>query len=170
MGRRRAWRGRLAVVGVAGLLVLAGCGDDEEPAEEATGGDTTATEAGGQPAATVEVVERDFEIVPPNATVEEDGLIEFQVTNEGEAPHALEIESDPEVESETIEAGQSTSFTAELDKGKYTWYCPVANHQQLGMEGSLTVGAGGASGGGETETETETESEDESSGAGSSPY
>jgi plastocyanin len=136
------------LIGVAALAV-AGCGDDEEePAAEGTATEEAATdEAAGQPAATLEVSESDFEIDPKNATVDEDGLIQFEITNDpgSEAEHQLVIEAQGEIpqSSDLMDPGESTTFTAELDSGKYVWYCPISNHRELGMEGTLTVGGGG---------------------------
>jgi uncharacterized cupredoxin-like copper-binding protein len=38
-----------------------------------------------------------------------------------------------------VAPGKSTTVTAKLKKGKYTFYCPVPGHRQLGMKGTLTV-------------------------------
>jgi plastocyanin len=141
-------RASLAALAAATALAVAGCGGDEE---------SSSTEA----AATVDVSETDFALEPQDATVDESGVIEFAVTNDGETDHALEIEADPEAVSDTIAAGESTTFTAELDPGDYKWYCPIANHEDLGMVGTLTVAEGsGASSG---------ESEDSGSSGGGSP-
>jgi len=40
----------------------------------------------------------------------------------------------------------------ELKAGRYELYCPVGNHRELGMEGTLSVG--GAAPGGGTTTES----------------
>ena len=63
------------------------------------------------------------------------------MTNDGQAPHAIEIEGPSgEAESEVVNGGETASVTADLSKpGKYTMYCPVGNHRQMGMEGEVTV-------------------------------
>jgi uncharacterized cupredoxin-like copper-binding protein len=38
-----------------------------------------------------------------------------------------------------VAAGKTTTVTAKLKPGKYTYYCPVPGHRQLGMKGTLTV-------------------------------
>jgi uncharacterized cupredoxin-like copper-binding protein len=56
-------------------------------------------------------------------------------------PHAIEIEGEGvEQESATIEPGAVTTVRANLRPGTYTFYCPVGDHRQQGMEGTLTVG------------------------------
>lgn len=164
----------LAALAAVAALAVAGCGDDDEEAA-----DTTATEqAGGAPVETLQVTETEYKLDPPNPTIEESGTVRFDVVNDGEVTHSLEIESDQEeFVSDEIAAGESTTLTADLAPGEYEYYCPISNHADLGMEGTLTVAGGGggsAGGSGETETEsgeTETESESEDdSGGGSSPY
>ncbi len=54
-------------------------------------------------------------------------------------PHAFEVEGNGvEEETETITAGEA-SVTVDLEAGEYTYYCPVGQHRQAGMEGKLTV-------------------------------
>jgi plastocyanin len=56
------------------------------------------------------------------------------------APHAVEIEGQGvEEESEVVEAGGTARVTADLEPGEYELYCPVGNHADEGMEGTLTV-------------------------------
>jgi uncharacterized cupredoxin-like copper-binding protein len=38
-----------------------------------------------------------------------------------------------------VNPGKTTNVTATLKAGKYTYYCPVPGHRQLGMKGTLTV-------------------------------
>ena len=70
------------------------------------------------------------------------GPISFNMTNEGEFPHTIEIEGQGiEVEGERVEPGQSRTLEVELEPGTYTVYCPVGDgrHRQQGMELELTV-------------------------------
>ncbi len=164
----------LAALAAVAALAVAGCGDDDEEAADTT----TAEQAGGAPVETLTVSETEYKLDPPNPTIEESGTVEFEVVNDGEITHSLEIESDQEeFVSDEIAAGESTTFTADLPPGEYDYYCPISNHKELGMDGTLTVAGGGGSaagGSGATETESEeTETESESgddSGGGGSAY
>lgn len=131
-------RAGLAALAVAFALAVAGCGEES---------------SSGEAVATVDVSETDFALEPTDATVDESGAIEFAVTNDGQTVHSLEIEADTEAVSDTIDPGQSITFTAELEPGEYKWYCPIADHEQLGMVGTLTVGGESAGGGSEAESE-----------------
>ena len=62
--------------------------------------------------------------------------------------------------------GDSTSFTVTLEDGTYEIYCPVDGHKDMGMVGTLTVGAGGGGSGG-TVTDDDTSTDDSGSGTGS---
>jgi uncharacterized cupredoxin-like copper-binding protein len=43
-----------------------------------------------------------------------------------------------EEETETI-TDSSAELTVDLEAGSYKFYCPVGNHEQAGMVGTLTV-------------------------------
>ena len=144
---------------VAVALLAAGCGSGD--GDEAATGDTA-----GQ---TIQVSATDFAFDPADLTAEP-GEIAFELTNDGEAPHALEIEGNGvEEESDTIDPGASTTLTVDLEAGTYEIYCPVGDHKDRGMVGTLTVGegggAGGATTGGDDETQTGgTDTEDSDTG------
>lgn len=57
--------------------------------------------------------------------------------------HSLEIEDvtpghDQEIDGD-VAPGQSRTLTVNLKPGHYEFYCPIANHKQMGMEGEITV-------------------------------
>ena len=74
------------------------------------------------------------------------GTITFNVTNDGEFPHNLEIEGQGIEEElpQNLEPGQSGTLTVELEPGTYEAYCPVGegSHRERGMELELTVTEG----------------------------
>ncbi|MGI8595034.1 MAG: cupredoxin domain-containing protein [Solirubrobacteraceae bacterium] len=59
--------------------------------------------------------------------------------NASSTAHALEIDGKGiEKETKTITKG-SAKLTANLKPGTYEFYCPVADHKEEGMKGTLTV-------------------------------
>ena len=55
-------------------------------------------------------------------------------------PHAVEIEGDGvEEDDRDGHGGDAPPLTVELEAGDYTFYCPVGQHREAGMEGTLTV-------------------------------
>lgn len=119
----RSRRARLAVaaLAVAAALAVVGCGGED-------GDGPTRLEA------------TEFEFSPAEVTTEP-GEHEFQIVNRGETEHALEIHTPGgEVETDRVAPGESAAVTANLSEtGTYELYCPVGDHRQRGMEGSVTV-------------------------------
>jgi hypothetical protein len=71
------------------------------------------------------------------------GPVEFEVTNGGTIPHALEIEGrGVEQDTPQIRPGSSATLKLELRSGNYELYCPVGkgSHRMLGMMSRLAVG------------------------------
>jgi uncharacterized cupredoxin-like copper-binding protein len=158
--RQWAWPAVMAVAVLALAAVpVAGCGgdddDDDEPeaaatattTETDTGGDDQATGGGGEEPSgggggeTLDVSLVDFRIEPENPTVQA-GEVTFNVNNDGEAPHNLEVEGptgEAELEQD-LAPGESGELTVDLSEpGTYKWYCPVGDHESLGMVGEVTV-------------------------------
>jgi uncharacterized cupredoxin-like copper-binding protein len=121
--------------------------EDEEatPEDDEATPDTDADEVAGE---TVEVtltemaIELDVEDSDPVTLPA--GTITFQISNDGEAEHSLNIEpADGEMEEqelgENLQPGDSTEWEVELVPGDYTFYCPVGDHREQGMEINVTV-------------------------------
>jgi uncharacterized cupredoxin-like copper-binding protein len=141
------------------VLAAAGCGSSDNGT---TGGAAADTGGGGQ---RIEVSATDFHFDPPDITAEA-GEVTFVLKNDGQTGHALEIEGEGvEEETDTIEPGQTAELTVDLKDGTYEFYCPVDGHKEQGMEGTVTVGSGGAGSG-----STDTGMEDTSSGSAGSGY
>jgi uncharacterized cupredoxin-like copper-binding protein len=140
-------RGLLALLPCA--LLLAACG-----------GSSDGSDAEGDVLQTIQVSETEFSISPTSIELPRAGTYEFAVTNDGEIGHALNIEESGggnEVESGDIGPGEKKTvrFTFSGD-GSFEMYCPIGNHKDQGMEGTITVGSA-ASGTGTTTGEKETE-------------
>lgn len=134
----------LAVAGCGGSGGGAGgsgAGGETEAAggETGGGGNTEATVAGAAERVRLEMTE--FEFGPADVNLDTAGTYVFVAENTGGAPHALEIEGNGLDEAtETVSPGQSARLEVELKPGKYRIYCPVGNHEALGMVGTVTVG------------------------------
>ena len=126
-------------------LAFAGCGDDDEdtaattptaPPAQQTAPTATTPAAGRTPIA---ISGTEFKFAPANVDVKA-GRTTFRLRNDGAAPHALEIEGQGiEEETEVIQGGQTASLTVNLKPGRYEMYCPVGNHRDMGMVGTVTV-------------------------------
>jgi uncharacterized cupredoxin-like copper-binding protein len=139
-------------------LALAGCGEDKKgsvnikDAGTSTTGTTegattpTATAPTGAPVATIKLTETDFKLDPRDPKVAKAGIVVIDATNAGQVPHAIEVHGPAgEAKSGTIAPGKKTALKVDLSKdGSYEWYCPVGDHKDRGMKGTITVGKGGA--------------------------
>ncbi len=99
---------------------------------------TTDTPAPIEGARTVEIVVRDFELVPNDVRVVAGEAVNLTVTNEGAAPHDFTV---PDLGIRVVVApGQTKTvgFTASAP-GSYDTLCTVPGHANLGMVGALVV-------------------------------
>jgi uncharacterized cupredoxin-like copper-binding protein len=118
------------------MLALAACGGN---GDDSAGGTTTAEATG----TAVKVSLVDFAIKPATVQLDAPGTYTFEVTNDGQTEHALEIEGNGvEEETDTLGPGEAGEVTAELAAGEYELYCPVDGHRANGMEGTLVVAVG----------------------------
>jgi plastocyanin len=132
---------RCALLALLAFLSAA-CGGGDGDREEAAPSES--------PLQTITITETDFALAPDMVAVEEPGTYAFEVVNEGETHHALEVEGEGiEEETETLAPGERATLTVELDAGTYELYCPVGDHADRGMTGKLEVaGAADDSGSG----------------------
>ncbi|MFN3652007.1 MAG: cupredoxin domain-containing protein [Armatimonadota bacterium] len=159
------------------LALLVGCAGDDT-ATTGNGPDTAANVPANTPEATmngtgetreIQVVAEDMRYDPSEITVQPGEQVRVTLTNRGNSPHNIEFElPSGEVEfEEDLPPGETRSldFQAPREPGRYTVYCPVGNHRELGMTGTLIVeaeGTGASSGMEGTEGTT-------GSGAGNMP-
>ena len=140
----------LLAVGAAMALPLAACGDDDEDdsGEETAAATTEATtEATGTTAPTgkartISVSETDFALAPKDLTVKAGTAVTFDVRNDGATDHSLEVEGpegEAELEQDLAPGGRGSLEVSFSKPGTYEWYCPVGNHKDMGMEGTITV-------------------------------
>ncbi len=139
---------RLSFLSLLLAALLAGCGSDDNDGD----GDS----AGGE---SVELVATDFAFDPAEVSVDAAGETSFTVSNEGEFPHALAFD-DFDATTGNIDPGGSGEVTVELEPGTYAIYCPVGDHRDQGMEGTLVVGGASAAGSGATTDKSESDSDD----------
>lgn len=122
---------RRALILTALGLALAGCGGDGEDGEPTS----------AAPRQTVTITETDFALDPSSVDLDEPGTYAFEVVNEGEVAHALEVEGEGiEEETKTLQPGERATLTVTLEGGSYELYCPIDDHKDRGMVGKAVVG------------------------------
>jgi uncharacterized cupredoxin-like copper-binding protein len=138
----------LFVIAAAAAVPIAGCGgggDDNSTSAETSGGGatqaSTTAAGGGGGGQTVNLTAVDYKFNPSDPSVKS-GNVTFNLKNDGQTAHSLEIEDvngqDKEIEGD-VSPGQSGTLAVDLKPGKYEFYCPVPGHKELGMEGEITV-------------------------------
>ena len=136
-------RHTLLALALTGVL-FAGCGgDDEEPATPAATAEATEEPAagggGGEALAVTSPADGSLKFDQAELTAPA-GTVTIAYDNPSQVPHAVAIEGDGVDEvGETVSGSAAPPLTAELKAGSYTFYCPVGQHRQAGMEGQLTV-------------------------------
>ncbi len=98
--------------------------------------------------ATTTVTMQEFSFTPSALTA--GGTSRWTLTNAGQFPHNVHIEGNGvsmDVKPDgPVAGGENFSGTVNLQPGRYDIWCPVGNHRERGMVGTLTV-AGAAAGG-----------------------
>ena len=75
-------------------------------------------------------------------TASKPGTVTLVMANPSSAgmDHGIAIEGNGvDRDGPTVAPGKTSTVTASLKKGTYTYYCPVPGHKQAGMTGTLTV-------------------------------
>ena len=129
--RRMTWI--IALLLSAGALVAGGCGDDDDGGNGGSGAASTpeALTLTADPGGAISWEPGELSAPAGNVTI--------KLVNDSDIPHAVEVEGmGVEEESETITGGE-TELTVDLEAGEYEFYCPVGNHRDQGMKGTLTV-------------------------------
>jgi plastocyanin len=95
-----------------------------------------------QSALTLSAVEFAFQ---PSTVTTGSGTVSITLRNDGQFPHNLHIDGMAnDVFADNLTAGQSATASVSLPPGTYTFWCPVSNHRERGMEGTLTIAGGQA--------------------------
>jgi plastocyanin len=136
----------LSVCAALGLTLAACGGDDEETTAASSTSTTTSAPASGggsggggtvsfaaDPSGSLAYTETEVTAEAGTNTIEFD--------NPAQIAHDVVIEDDAgsEVAATDVITGSTTSTTAELEPGAYTFYCSIPGHQEAGMEGTLEV-------------------------------
>jgi uncharacterized cupredoxin-like copper-binding protein len=70
------------------------------------------------------------------------GKVTIKMTNPSSSgsPHGIALSGkNVSKKGKIVNPGKTSSISLTLKAGKYTFYCPVPGHRQLGMKGTLTV-------------------------------
>jgi uncharacterized cupredoxin-like copper-binding protein len=80
----------------------------------------------------------DIMFAPAQMTIPANTDVTITLNNKGAIEHEFKID-DQNIDSGLVSSGGSTTVTANLPAGTYTYHCPVPGHTEAGMTGTLTV-------------------------------
>jgi uncharacterized cupredoxin-like copper-binding protein len=121
-------------------LVLSACGGTSGGTNDP--GQGHLGETAGLVGNTLTLILKDFTITNQNVTLPKTGAYTIVIWNEGSQLHSLKIVGNGlSAKAKQINFGEKASLKVSFTKaGKYTMYCPVDSHKDLGMTGTITVG------------------------------
>lgn len=159
--------GTATVMAMSAVLVAAAIGtgilaasEEEEAAHETEAAEAAEGEAeqaaepeqeeaagpagGGQPGAGEELeltADPSGELAFDRTELEADsGPVTIVMDNPAPIPHDVSLEGGQvDEQGETVDQGGTSTVSAQLAPGEYTFYCSVPGHREGGMEGTLTV-------------------------------
>jgi plastocyanin len=68
------------------------------------------------------------------------GTVTLTMDNPSALPHAIAVQgTGVNKVGQTVQKGGTSTVTANVKAGTYTFYCPVDGHRAAGMQGTLTV-------------------------------
>lgn len=148
----RRWSA-LAAALVLVSVTLAACGggssDDSStsggastsaPSSESTGSSAASTSGGG--ALDISATENGGLGFSQRALTARSGDVTISLDNGSgnSMPHGIAIEGNGvDKDGQVVQPGGTSTVTVRLKPGRYTFYCPVGDHEAEGMKGTLTV-------------------------------
>jgi len=129
------------IVSTIGLAIYEGTREEEEggqgeataePAPEPEPGQGTTLQLAADPGGALKFDKKSLEAGR--------GQVTIVMTNASEIPHDVAIEGKGiDEKGKDVTGGGTSTVTAELDPGEYTFYCAVPGHREAGMEGPLNI-------------------------------
>ena len=127
----------MVMAATCAALALAGCGSDDNGD---SGSSSTPASGGGSSSSLSLSAPADGSKKFDQATATaKAGTVTVKFDNPSSTPHAVEIEGNGVEKAGDVVTSSDTSFSVDLKPGEYTYYCPVGDHRDQGMEGKLTV-------------------------------
>lgn len=137
----RAARPIVAVLTVT-ALAISGCGGGgEERATPTSPPKATPTSSPTESAGTLSLQADESQLkFDKSALSAKPGKVTIVMKNPSTLPHDVAIEGNGvDVTGKVVGQGGTSTVSATLKPGTYTFYCSVDGHKQAGMEGKLTV-------------------------------
>jgi plastocyanin len=136
----------MTLLAVTAVLALAGCGGSDEKSTSSSSSKATSTPTATQAASsgggeTLKLAaDKSALKFDKSKLTAKAGKVTLEMANPSQVPHAVAIKGNGvDVDGKTIGNGETSTASADLKPGTYTFYCPVPGHEAAGMKGTLTV-------------------------------
>ena len=133
----------MTLLAVTAVLALAGCGGSDEKStgssSSSSSSNSSASSGGGGETLKLAADKSALKFDKSKLTAKA-GKVTLEMANPSQVPHAVAIKGNGvDVDGKTIGNGETSTASADLKPGTYTFYCPVPGHEAAGMKGTLTV-------------------------------
>jgi len=133
----------MTLLAVTAVLALAGCGGSDEKSTDSgsssSSSNSSASSGGGGETLKLAADKSALKFDKSTLTAKA-GKVTLEMANPSEVPHAVAIKGNGvDVDGKTVGNGETSTASADLKAGTYTFYCPVPGHEAAGMKGTLTV-------------------------------
>jgi plastocyanin len=133
-------RTRCAVAMAAAAIVAAGCGGGGGGDNKGSGSKGSAPASSGGGATLTLNADKSALKFDKSALSASAGKVTITMSNPSSLQHNIAIEGNGvEQKGEVVGNGGTSTVTATLKAGTYTFYCSVDGHRAAGMQGKLTV-------------------------------
>jgi plastocyanin len=139
----------MTLLAVTAVLALAGCGGSDEKSTSSSSSKATSTptptatqaaSSGGGGETLKLAADKSALKFDKSSLTAKAGKVTLEMSNPSQIPHAVAIKGNGvDVDGKTIGNGETSTASADLKPGTYTFYCPVPGHEAAGMKGTLTV-------------------------------
>lgn len=133
----------MTLLAVTAVLALAGCGGSDNKSSDSgsssSSSNSSASSGGGGETLKLAADKSALKFDKSSLTAKA-GKVTLQMENPSGVPHAVAIKGNGvDVDGKTVNTGETSTASADLKPGTYTFYCPVPGHEAAGMKGTLTV-------------------------------
>jgi plastocyanin len=137
----------MTLLAATAVLALAGCGSSDKKDSSSSSSKATSTPTATQAASSGGGGES-LKLAADKSALKFDkssltakaGKVTLVMDNPSGIQHAVAIKGNGvDVDGKTVGSGETSTASAKLKPGTYTFYCPVPGHEAAGMKGTLTV-------------------------------
>ena len=133
----------MTLLAVTAVLALAGCGGSDEKSSSSSGSSSSSnssSSSGGGGETLKLAADKSALKFDKTSLTAPAGKVTIQMSNPSMLSHNVAIEGNGlDTAGQIVSNGGTSTVTANLKAGKYTFFCAVDGHRAAGMQGTLTI-------------------------------